>query len=244
MGFGTLFFGYFVMFAFSLSQVYFFADIIGAGITLYAFSKLSEYNRYFVRAMWGCLGFLALCAFSAASLMFELYDPAGNIAVAVNVAKSAAACFMHVPMFLGIRGISLGADAVKLIRTAERNLTLTMVYYALYLLVLAASPILGGSTQYVSTIVYLYHIVCILLNLVLIYKCFGILCPAEEDENEKKRSRFALINKISDKVDAIDEERVRYREESVKLAMAEADRRVTEKKKNGKNGKHSHKKKK
>ena len=34
------------------------------------------------------------------------------------------------------------------------------------------------------------------------------------------------------------------RKESVKLAMAEADRRVAEKKKNGKNGKHSHKKKK
>lgn len=229
------------MFAFSLSQVYFFADIIGAGITLYAFSKLSEYNRYFVAAMWGCLSFLGLCAVSAASLMFELYDPAGNIAVVVNVAKSAAACAMHIPMFLGMRGISVGADAVKLVRTAERNLTLTMVYYALYLIVLAASPLLGSSTQYISTVVYLYHIVCILLNLVLIYKCFGILCPADEDENEKKRSRFAFINKISDKVDAIDDERVRYREESVKLAMAEADRRIAEK---NKNKKHHHKKKK
>ena len=29
MGFGVLFFGYFVMFAFSLSTMYFFADIIG-----------------------------------------------------------------------------------------------------------------------------------------------------------------------------------------------------------------------
>ncbi len=30
MGFGTLFFGYFAMFAFTLSPYYFFADIIGA----------------------------------------------------------------------------------------------------------------------------------------------------------------------------------------------------------------------
>lgn len=242
MGFGTLFFGYFVMFAFSLSQVYFFADIIGAGITLYAFSKLSEYNRYFVAAMWGCLAFLLMCAVHAASLMFELYDPAGAAAIAVNVAKTASACAMHVPMFLGMRGISVGADADRLIRTSERNLVLTMVYYALYLLVLAASPLLGGATQYVSTVVYLYHIVCILLNIVLIYKCFGILCPADEDENEKKRSRFAIVNKISDKVDAIDEERVRYREESVRLANEEAARRIAEKNKNKKQ--HHHKKKK
>ncbi len=242
MGFGTLFFGYFVMFAFSLSQVYFFADIIGAGITLYAFSKLSEYNRYFVAAMWGCLAFLLMCAVNAAALMFELYDPAGAVAIVVNVAKTAAACAMHVPMFLGMRGISVGADAERLIRTSERNLVLTMVYYALYLLVLAASPLLGGATQYVSTVVYLYHIVCILLNIVLIYKCFGILCPADEDENEKKRSRFAIVNKISDKVDAIDEERVRYREESVRLANEEAARRIAEKNKNKKQ--HHHKKKK
>ena len=241
MGFGTLFFGYFIMFAFSLSQVYFFADIIGAGITLYAFSKLSEYNRYFVAAMWACLAFLGLCAVHAASLMFELYDPAGNVALAVNVAKSAAACAMHVPMFLGTRGISVGADAVKLVRTSERNLTLTMVYYVLYFAVLVLSPLMAGATQYVSTIVYLYHVVCIFLNIVLLYKCFGILCPAEEDETEKKRSRFAFINKISDKVDAIDDERVRYREESVRLANEEAARRVAEK---NKNKKHQHKKKK
>ncbi len=241
MGFGILLFGYFVMFAFSISQVYFFADIIGAGIVLYAFSKLSEYNRYFVGAMWGCLAFLALCAVNAASLMFELYDPAGNIALTVNVAKAVAACAMHIPMFLGTRGISLGADADKLVHTAERNLTLTIIYYVLYLAVLAASPLLGDMTQYISTVVYLYSIVCIFLNLVLFYKCFGILCPAEEDENEKKRSRFSFINKISDKLDAIDDERVRYREESVKLAIEEADRRRAEK---NKNKKRHHKKKK
>ena len=229
------------MFAFSLSQVYFFADIIGAGIALYAYAKLSEYNRYFVGAMWGCLAFLALGALNASSLMFDLYDPAGTAATLVSAAKLLAAGAMHVPMFLGIRGISLGASADKLVRNAERNLTLTMVYYLLSLIVLAVSPLLGALTPYAGVIVYLYQIVCIVLNLALLYKCFGILCPADEDEDEKKRSRFAFINKISDKVEAIDEERVRYREESVKLAMEEADRRIAEKKKNKK---HQHKKKK
>ena len=46
MGFGVLFFGYFVMFAFSLSTMYFFADIIGSVITAYAFTKIAQYNRY------------------------------------------------------------------------------------------------------------------------------------------------------------------------------------------------------
>ncbi len=239
MGFGILVFGYFIMYAFSISQVYFFMDIVGTVVVLYAMSKLSEYNRYFVGAMGGAAAFLLLCAVNAASLMFRIYDPAGNVALAVNLVKAVASCAMHVPVFLGTRGIALGADSVKLVRNAERNLTLTAVYYALYVFVVAASPLLGDATQYVSTVVYLYNIVCIFLNLALFYKCFGILCPADEDENAKKRSRFEWVNKISDKVDSIDEERVRYREESVKLAMEEADRRVAAKKK-----KTHHKKKK
>lgn len=237
MGFGTLFFGYFVMLAFSISQVYFFADIVGAVITLYAFSKLSEYNRYFVLAMGAGLCFLIPCAVNAAALMFDLYDMTGIAATVVNAIKAISLCIMHIAMFLGIRGISAGADATRLVRTCERNFVLTMAYYVMYFVVLVASPVLGEATQYISTVVYLYYVVCIFLNLVLIYKCFGILCPADEDENVKKRSRFAIVNKISDKVDAIDDERVRYREESIRLANEEAARRANERKKNGKNKK-------
>ncbi len=225
------------MLAFSLSQVYFFADILGAFVTLYAFSKLSEYNRYFVAAMWSGLAFLLLCAVNAASLMFDIYDMTGAVATAVNAAKAVTMCVTHVLMFLGMRGISMGAGAERLVKNAERNLVLTMVYYVLYFVVLFASPILGTATQYISTVVFLYDAVCIFLNLVLIYRCFGILCPADEDENVKKRSRFAIINKISDKVDAIDDERVRYREESVRLANEEAARRAVERKRNGRSKK-------
>lgn len=230
------------MLAFSLSQVYFFADILGAFVTLYAFSKLSEYNRYFVAAMWSGLAFLLLCAVNAASLMFDIYDMTGAVATAVNAAKAVAMCVTHVLMFLGMRGISMGAGAERLVKNTERNLVLTMVYYVLYFVVLFASPLLGTATQYISTVVFLYDAVCIFLNLVLIYRCFGILCPADEDENVKKRSRFAIINKISDKVDAIDDERVRYREESVRLANEEAARRADERKRNG-NGRNKKKKK-
>ena len=37
MGYGTLLFGYFLTYAFSLSRVYFFTDIIGALVMLWAF---------------------------------------------------------------------------------------------------------------------------------------------------------------------------------------------------------------
>lgn len=240
MGFGTLFFGYFAMFAFSLSQAYFFADIIGALVTIYAFSKLSEYNRYFVRAMIACLAFMILCGINATSLMFRLYDTAGTVDMIVDIAKEAAACVMHIFMFLGTRGISLAADSKKLVNTTNRNFSFTMVYYAASVIVMAIGNKLGDNAQYVSMVVYIYWIVCLVLNLVLIYRCFGILCPADEDENAPpKRSKIELINKFNDKFDEIEKKKDEYRRESMRLAMEEADRRVESKKK-----KHKHRKKK
>ncbi|MBQ4353828.1 MAG: hypothetical protein IJC71_02930 [Clostridia bacterium] len=241
MGFGTLFFGYFAMFAFSLAQAYFFADIIGALVAIYAFSKLAQYNRWFINAMAACLGFMILCGVSAASLMFRIYDPAGPIDMAVDIAKEAAACLMHIFMFLGTRGIAGGADAKKLVDTANRNLTLTMTYYAASLLVILFSGVLADEAQFVSMIVFLYWIVCLVLNLVLIYKCFGILCPADEDEDAPpKRSKIELINKINDKFEAMEQDKQKYREESMRLALEEAEKRSQEKQKKHQ---HYHKKK-
>lgn len=241
MGFGTLFFGYFAMFAFSLSQAYFFADIIGALVTIYAFSKLAQYNRWFNQGMAACLVFMILCGVNAASLMFKLYDPVGKVDMAVDIAKEAAACLMHIFMFLGTRGIAMGADAKKLVDTTNRNLVFTMTYYAASVLVLIFSGVLGDEAQTVSMIVFLYWVVCLVLNLALIYRCFGILCPAEEDENAPpKRSKFAFINKINDKFEAMEAEKQAYREESVRLALDEAEKKAQDKKHKQKHKKKKH----
>ena len=67
--------------------------------------------------------------------------------------------------------------------------------------------------------------------------------PADEDEDQKKRSRFAFINALSDKFDAIDDAKNEYRRQSMKMAMDEADRLHAEKqKKNGKRNTHKKKK--
>lgn len=248
MGFGTLFFGYFIMFAFSLSETYFFADIIGALVVIYAFSKLAEYNRYFVRAMISALVFMLLCAVTAVSLMFRIYEPDGNIDMLIDIAKQVAGCIMHIFMFLGTLGISSGAAAEKLVDTTKRDFVMTMVYYGFSLIVLLCGNLLGDYVQSASMMVYLYWVVCLVLNLALIYRCFGILCPADEDENAPpKRSRFEFVNKFNDKFDEIEEKKQSYRKESMQLAMEEADRLANEKqnKQNnkGKRNKHKNKKK-
>lgn len=243
MGFGILLIGYFVTFAFSVSSYYFFADIIGILIMLYAFSRLSRYNRYFVDAMVPALGFLVLCAVNAASMMFRLYPMDGTADLIVDILKTAAACATHVFVFLGTRGISLGAESQKLVEKTQRNFVATMIYYAANLTIVLLSFFLAFETQYVSTVVYLYWIVCIILNIALFYHCFGILIPADEDEDEVKRSKFEFINKINDKFDSFDIKSNEYRKQSMEMAMEEAKKRAEEKKKKEK-PRHVHPKKK
>ena len=243
MGFGTLFFGYFAMFAFTLSPYYFFADIIGAIIAVWAYVRLTEYNRYFRGALAATFAFILLCGVNAASLMFALYEPGGDTDLWVSIGKEAAACVMHVFFFLGTRGICLGADAKKLAAKADRNFVMTMFAYAATFAVLALNRVIGDELGPVGFMLLLFRIVVIVLNLALIYQCFGILMPADEDENEKKRSRFAFVNALSDKFDALDEKKNEYHRQSIKLAMDEADRLHAEKQKKNKN-RNTHKKKK
>ena len=236
MGFGILLLGYFLMYAFSISQVYFFADIIGAIIVIFAFSKLSQYNRYFVGSMWACLMFIAFAAVSASSLMFDIYDTNGIVAQIIGLLKTASSWAMHIVMFLGIRGISLGAACEKLAKKSLRNLSITSVYYlgCIALSIIALFSTNSEVVTYMNGLMYLYSIVCVVINLILIYNCFGTICPADEDENEVKRSRFAIINKIDDKMDEFEQKNREFHRESMRLAMEEADRRANEKAKHKK----------
>jgi len=243
MGFGILLIGYFVTFAFSISSYYFFADILGVLIMLYSFSKLSKFNRYFVSAMVPALVYLVLCAVNAASMMFKLYPVNGTADLVVDILKTVTACAIHVFVFLGTRGISLGAEAQKLVDKTQRNFVATMIYYAASLGIVLASLLIQFETQYISAMVYLYWIVCIILNIALFYHCFGILIPADEDEDEVKRSKFEFINKINDKFDSFDIKSNEYRKQSMQMAMDEAMKRAEHKKKNEK-PRHEHPKKK
>ena len=244
MGFGILIFGYFAMFAFARSPYYFFADIIGAFIAVFALSKLGEYSRRFYGAMFAALAFLVVCAVNAASLLFSLY-PMGEGAAwtAVEILKLAAGCAMHVFLFLGIRTLALRAGIEGLATKSLGRLAATVIYYAAAFLAILLNPILDEKTASAVGIgIWLFWILCLILNLILLYGCFSSIIPADADENEKRRSRIGFLNVLSDKFDELDDKKNEYRRESMKLAMEEADRLAAEKK-NGKK-QHTQKKKK
>ncbi len=241
MGFGILFFGYFLTFAFTASKVYFFADVIGCVVMLVGLAKLSQYNRYYVGAVASATLFTLFTLGSALMMLFKT-SLGGGLDTAYDVAKALSACGLHVFIFLGIRGISMGAECEKLVKKAERRLVMTSVYYAALHIVLFTSPLYKEVASYVSLWVYVYWWVCFVLNLVLIYHAFGLLYSPEEEEKAPKRSRFRIINFMNDKMDAFEENSNKYRRESMEMALAEAEKRRQEKEKKHPH-KHSNKKK-
>ena len=229
MGFGLLILGYFLTFAFTISQAYFFADVIGALVMLYAFTKLSEYNRYFRGAAAAGMVFTLLALTSGVLLSMHMLTSEGIIDILLDAAKSVSALVMHVCMLLGTRGIAEGADCGKLADRAMRNLVMVITYYVLYFGTLIAAPFLPAVVSYISFLVYIYFLVCLVLNLLLLHTCFGMLYPAEGDPMENRRSKVPLINKMSDAFDRLEDKKNAFRKESMELAMEEAEKRAAEK---------------
>lgn len=229
MGFGLLILGYFLTFAFTISQAYFFADVIGALVMLYAFTKLSEYNRYFRGAAAAGMVFTLLALTSGVLLSMHMLTTEGVLDIVLDAAKSLSALAMHVFMLLGTRGIAEGADCGKLADRAMRNLVMVITYYVLYFGTLIAAPFLPAVVSYISFLVYIYFLVCLVLNLLLLHTCFGMLYPAEGDPMENRRSRVPLFNKVSDAFDRLEDKKNAFRKESMEMAMEEAEKRAAEK---------------
>ncbi len=228
MGFGILFFGYFLAFAFQLSQVYFFADVLGGLVILYACSKLMQYNRYYIWTSYAVMAFILLSLVNALLMLFGV-STSELMRTVLSGVKNLAACVMHIFFLLGIHGIAMGAECQKLEKKSLRNLKLTGAYYIISYFVLFTSPLFGEAASYISIWVYIYWWICFILNLALIYQAFGLLYPADESPTERKRSRFKLINTINDKMDEFEAKSNQYRLDSIKMAQEEAERLHKEK---------------
>jgi len=166
---------------------------------------------------------------NAFCITMQMVTAEGWLDIVLDAAKSVAALVLQICMLLGIRGISQGAEYEKLARKAARNIGMLGVYYVLYFLVLLTAPLYPENVSYVSFIVYLYWFVCFICNLLLIHSSFGMFYPAEGDPMENRRSKIPLFNKISDAFDRLEEKTNRYREESMKMALEEAEKKAAEK---------------
>lgn len=229
MGFGLLLFGYFLTFAFTISEAYFFADVIGALVMLYAFTKLAEYNRYFKGAAGAGIVFTLLALTAGVLLSLHKLENGSTMDIVLDIAKALSALVLHICVLLGTRGIATGAECPGLAEKALRNLVMSITYYVLYFATLLLSLVIPDTISYISLLVYFYFWVCLIVNVLLFHSCFGMLYPAEGDPMENRRSKIPLFNKLSDAFDKVEEKKTAYRKQSMELALEEAEKKAAEK---------------
>lgn len=198
MGFGILLFGYFITFTSALAKTYFFADIIGGALMLYAVYKLSEYSDGFKKSVYSVALFVLT---SVLCVMISLmYGECMALEIASAV-RTAAILVMHIMILSSLAVMAKEADDENLAKKARRDLSVVTVYYLSYFVLSFIYKFFDDRTKSViGLVIFLYGIVCLALNLVLFYNAYGRLYieGSEDAENlhEFKESKSKLITGI------------------------------------------------
>ena len=143
--------------------------------------------------------------------------------------------FFNVALLYGIRMLAREVGLVHIAVKAVRNSVFVGLYAVLMLI--AKLPILPeGARSYLTLPIVMLDVVWVVLNLLLLVSCAKNICPAGDEEQQPKRSRFEWINRIGDTYE-------RNRQRAIDSTTQEAEEvlRRRQEKRNQKN--HSKKKK-
>lgn len=207
MGFGLLAIGYMFMLEFGGPNAAFdyLPDIIGYLIMFAGVTKLSVYNRGFRYAK---ILLIPLVAMGGVTLVFDIIAVSeitvNSVAMAVSEMNDSLSVFFkfayHVALMLGIRDIGRETDLPKISFRAIRNMSVTVFYYLIYI-VCGYLPLADTQRQQFSLIIQLFGIFVVLLNLILLLSCYMRICLEGDEDMPVKPSRFAIINRMNQKLD-------------------------------------------
>ncbi|MBO5898636.1 MAG: hypothetical protein J6R04_06465 [Clostridia bacterium] len=214
MGWGPLFFGYFL--AFVPGQNVLLSTpmlLIGGGFMLWGLIRLSRYCHTFRYATLGVVLMMATALLGAGLLLvmppLELSTETLGVADWLRVLSESGRyvwldwirllflMLFHVALAFSVKEIALRVGVEKNAVRALRNLVLLGVY--VLAIVLQSSGVGIAHLAEVATIVLLIVSVC---NSVMLYSCYMRIAPAEGEDAEdtRKPSRFAFVNRFRAKM--------------------------------------------
>ena len=198
MGFGLLLIGYIFAFtaAIGLGPYYFAGMVLGGFLMFLGITELKKYSPVFIYAYVLNIIFL-LCSFvktvvwADAQLAFGLGLDSGPIATAMNFIEFGVGLLFNLALLYGIADLSRRVDFSETRSKAFRNMIFVGLFHAYQLLMLL--PI---ANDILMTFLPILQFVYALINTLLIFKCYAMICPASDVDMPRKPSRFAFINKM------------------------------------------------
>lgn len=214
MGWGLLFLGYLLKFILGLNPLF---DVVltlpACVLMLLGLKKLDLYCHTFRYAMWSAV---LVAAVSVGGLIGAIVAPMGALpsaqagladwlrytATATSagwfiLSEMVAVVLFHAALALGIKEIAARVGVQKNAVRAMRNLVLIGLY-AVSLVCSEAVPATAGVMMPTAMLIRLVFAVC---NSVLLYSCYMRIAPADDTAQVRKKSRFALVNRLRDAYD-------------------------------------------
>lgn len=236
MGFGLLLAGYFTLtfLSFAVGDYAFAFYAVGGAVSFIAAGKLYEYKHRFGITVATSLGWIALGVYGAVAFLGEVFlwelPLPGMDAIVPNLVLFLLQ-LVHTAGLLSATDClarQVGAEKVKsAIRWDAGILGMWAVGQVILLLFPAVAAF---EDQTVTKIVLLIQLIGYLMVCLTLLRAYRLICPAGEEENApRKRSRFALINRINDK---LEERSKRALEESMEYRRQREESRRT--RRNGK----------
>ena len=231
MGFGLLFFGYFIATLMSVHTYGSYFRLIGYAMVFVSALKLKKYNRKFaflsVSSILMIALSIALVIGDVCGYLYELMIVDANIfgdafRLYIGYVEMAVSFILNTALLYAIQSIAKETEVEKIYSGAIRNFVFVCIYFALYVLQLLPIPALEDFGKYFSAPLLLMYFVWIILNIVLIYQCYANICDENDVEMEQKPSRFAFVNNMRAKSE---ERKQKYQAEREELKALREQRK-------------------
>ncbi len=229
MGFGYVFIGYLISFVLYLTVEALgfggLALLLGYGAMFVGLFTLSLYQNDFALAKWSLIPLLLTAFYDLLLSLAEMFlwdlgvIASGSVATVVELCTFFLLMFFQLSLLYGIRMIAqnVGLQLIKV--KAVRNSIFVGLYAVLYAVAKLLPKTQAEIQSYFSLPLTILQITISVLILLLLANCAKDICPAGEEDQPFKRSRFAIINKIGDAYE-------RNQQKAVESTMREAEEKL------------------
>ena len=200
MGFGTLFFGYFLL----LNIISFsFTDLISSLIMAMGFYKLSTVNNHFRGAFYISFGLSAVGLWELAVEFYSIFVPsfaAEEMLAYTTVPRSVIIATLTLFMLMGIESVAEEVELPELAKKARFTLPFVLIIYGItaILEIPYLEKIIDVKILLVLSVILLIGVmILVITNLATVYTAYMKICMPEDKDNDlvDKPSRFGFVNK-------------------------------------------------
>ena len=220
MGFGWLFFGYFTATLMTLNSAGAFIRVIGYAIIVFSALKLRRYHKSFNIFLASSAVMVAVSTLIAATALSDgLYNAlvidspwfSASFTQTVGYTESACSLLFNGAMLYSLWSIGRETGVESVMGDSIRNGVFIAIYNIFTVVCALPSEAVRGFVQETGLLMwtFLLYLLCIILNHILIFRCYAKICDEDDVEMERKPSRFAFVNKYRA---ALDEKQERARQ--------------------------------